>query len=168
MCLNIPCLGHVFSYNTTLINEEKILGAAHGLHCILSSSECSQECARLVLGHMPSLPFALPLTLGECLSGARPVHARRATFVLSILALAPSVSSPRAVPQVDRTGPQTLPAKHMWAAWLHHPCLLGGRLFGEGGQKQARVETGQKKMPGAPILPPTSPCPFSLLILCTT
>ena len=27
---------------------------------------------------------------GECLPGARPAHARRATFVLSVLSLAPS------------------------------------------------------------------------------
>ena len=32
-------------------------------------------------------------------------HARRATFVLSILSLAPSLSSPWEVPQVDRTRP---------------------------------------------------------------
>ena len=37
--------------------------------------------------------------------GVRPAHARRATFVLSILALAPSLSSAREVPQVDRTRP---------------------------------------------------------------
>ena len=40
-----------------------------------------------------------------------PARARRAIFVLSILALAPSLSSPREVPQVDRTGPQIFPAK---------------------------------------------------------
>ena len=51
--------------------------------------------------------------LGECLAGARPAHARRATFVLSILSLAPSSSSPREVPQVDRTRPQTFPAPHL-------------------------------------------------------
>ena len=64
-----------------------------------------------------------------------PARARCATFVISILALAPSLSSPWEVPQVDRTGPQTFPAKHVWAEWLHHPCLLGGRMFGEGGAK---------------------------------
>ena len=42
-----------------------------------------------------------------------PARARCATFVLSILALAPRLSSPREVPQVDRTGPQTFPAKHV-------------------------------------------------------
>ena len=52
-------------------------------------------------------------TLGECLPGARPAHAQRATFVLSILSLAPSLFSPREVPQVDRTRPQTFRAKHV-------------------------------------------------------
>ena len=42
---------------------------------------------------------------GECLPGARPAHARRATFVLGILSPAPSLSSTWEVPQVDRTGP---------------------------------------------------------------
>ena len=37
--------------------------------------------------------------MGECLPGARPAHAQRATFVLSILSLAPSLSSPWEVPQ---------------------------------------------------------------------
>ena len=53
-------------------------------------------------------------------------RARSATFVLRILALALSLSSPREAPQVDPTGLQTFPAKHVWAEWLHHPCLLGG------------------------------------------
>ena len=50
---------------------------------------------------------------GECLPGARPAHARRATFVLCTLSLAPSLSSPREVPEVDRTRPQTFRAKHV-------------------------------------------------------
>ena len=50
---------------------------------------------------------------GECLPGACPAHARRATFVFSILAPAPNLSSPREVPQVDRTGPQTFRARHL-------------------------------------------------------
>ena len=40
-------------------------------------------------------------------------HAQCATFVVSIKALAPSLSSPREDPQVDCTGPQTFPAKHV-------------------------------------------------------
>ena len=40
-------------------------------------------------------------------------HARRATFVFSILSLAPGLSSSREVPQVDRTRPQTVPARHL-------------------------------------------------------
>ena len=44
---------------------------------------------------------------GECLPGAC------VTFVLCILSLAPSLSSPREVPQVDRTRPQTFRAKHV-------------------------------------------------------
>ena len=55
-----------------------------------------------------------------------PARAWHATFVLSILSLALSLSPPREVPQTDRTGPQTFPAKHVWAEWLHHPCLLVG------------------------------------------
>ena len=39
--------------------------------------------------------------------------ARHTTFVLSIMALAPNLSSPREVPQVDRTAPQTFPAKNV-------------------------------------------------------
>ena len=65
-------------------------------------------------------------SMGECLPGVCPAHAQRATFDFSILALAPNLSSPKEVPQVDRTGPQTFPAKHVWAEWLHHPCLLRG------------------------------------------
>ena len=127
-----------------------------------------------------------PLPLVRCVGHAQPdqgvrgnvclVHARRATFVLSIPAVAPSLSSPREVPQVDRTGPQTFPAEHVWAEWLHHPCLLGRPQWkgdqirsgyinlgflgadclvrgGGGGQKQAWVGTGKKKMPGLLILP---------------
>ena len=51
--------------------------------------------------------------LGECLPGAPPVHAQRATFVLSILSLAPSLSSPWEIPQVDHTRLQTFPARHL-------------------------------------------------------
>ena len=58
-------------------------------------------------------PPPLIASLGECLPRARPAHAWRATFVLRILSLAPSISSPREVPQVDRTGPQTFPARHL-------------------------------------------------------
>ena len=65
-----------------------------------------------------------PLTALRRASGG--MLARRATFVLSVLALAPSLSSPWEVPPVDRTGPQTFCAKHVWAEWLHRPCLLGG------------------------------------------
>ena len=53
------------------------------------------------------------LCQGECLPGAHPAHARRATFVLSILSLAPGLSSPWEFPQVDRTRPQTFPARHL-------------------------------------------------------
>ena len=52
-------------------------------------------------------------TGGECLPGAHPAHAQRATFVLSSLSLAPGLSSPREVPQVDRTRPHTFPARHL-------------------------------------------------------
>ena len=31
--------------------------------------------------------------------------------------------------------------------WLRHPCVLGGRLFGEGGPKQARMGNGKKRCP---------------------
>ena len=41
------------------------------------------------------------------------MFAGRATFVLSILSLAPSLSPPREVPQVDRTRPQTFRATHV-------------------------------------------------------
>ena len=52
-------------------------------------------------------------TLGECLPGACLARARRATFVLSILALAPSISPPGELPQIDPTGLQTFPPKHI-------------------------------------------------------
>ena len=63
----------------------------------------------------PEVPdfFLFQFLQEECLPGARPAHARRATFVLSILSLAPSPSSPCGIPQVDRTGPQTFPARHV-------------------------------------------------------
>ena len=51
--------------------------------------------------------------MGECLPGARPAHAWRTTFVQSILSLAPSLSPPREVPQVDHTRPQTFRSKHV-------------------------------------------------------
>ena len=41
------------------------------------------------------------------------MFARRATFVLRILSLAPSLSSPWEVPQVDCTRPQTISARHL-------------------------------------------------------
>ena len=120
---------------------------------------------------------------GECLPGMRLAHARRA-IVLSILCLAPSLSPPREIPQVDCTRSQTFPARHVAPKYEnsttqnvtpttsnHDPChhhKLGAkdgpdsargysRLFGEGGHKQARVGNGQKKMPGALILPPSPP-----------
>ena len=42
-----------------------------------------------------------------------PARARRATFVLSILSLAPGLSSPWEVPQVDCTRLQTFLARHL-------------------------------------------------------
>ena len=60
-----------------------------------------------------SLQYQRMGTQGECLPGARPAHARRATFVLSILSVAPSLSSPWEVPQVERTRPQTFSARHL-------------------------------------------------------
>ena len=41
------------------------------------------------------------------------MFARCATFVLNILSLAPSLSSPWEVPQVDCTRPQTFFARHL-------------------------------------------------------
>ena len=41
---------------------------------------------------------------------------RRATFVLSILSLAPGLSSPWEVPQVDHTRLQTFRARHLASA----------------------------------------------------
>ena len=43
--------------------------------------------------------------------------------------------------------------------WLHHPCLLGGRLFGEGGQKQAQVGKRQKRGPPRTRRANTPPLP---------
>ena len=40
---------------------------------------------------------------GECLPGSRSAHARRATFVLSLLSLVPSLSPPTEVSQVDQS-----------------------------------------------------------------
>ena len=62
---------------------------------------------------LPWKPFLARFTQGECLAGARPAHARHTTFVLSMLSLAPGLSSPWEVPQVDRTRPQTFPARHL-------------------------------------------------------
>ena len=60
------------------------------------------RCLLAPRGHLPTL------RRNGC-----PVHARRATFVLRMLSLAPSLSSPMEVPQVDRTRPQTFRAKHV-------------------------------------------------------
>ena len=57
-------------------------------------------------------PFS-PVPWGKCLLGTHPAHARRATFVSSILSLAPNLSTPWEVPQVDSTRPQTSRAKHL-------------------------------------------------------
>ena len=49
-----------------------------------------------------------------CLGGnVCPARTRCATFVLSILSLAPSLSPPGEVPQVDRTRLQTFRTKHI-------------------------------------------------------
>ena len=53
------------------------------------------------------------LSEGEPRGDVCPAHAQHTTFVLSILALAPILSSPGEVPQVDCTGPHTFPAKHV-------------------------------------------------------
>ena len=55
-------------------------------------------CARVLVPHVQT--DATHRSRGECLPGVHP---------LSIQALAP----PREIPQVDRTGPQTCPAKHV-------------------------------------------------------
>ena len=52
------------------------------------------------------------VVLSQCLVCGG-MFARRATFVLSILSLAPGLSSPREIPQVDRTRPQTFRAKQL-------------------------------------------------------
>ena len=48
--------------------------------------------------------------------------------------------------------------------WPHQPCVPGGRLFGEGGQKQARLGNGEKKMPGALSSSRTIPIGAPLLL----
>ena len=116
--------------------------------------------------------------MGECLPGA--------TFALSSLALAPSLSSPSEVPQsrphwtanllpckarVGGMATSPLPSRGSPIEGdnqkcLHHPCLPGGRLFGDGGQNQARLRNGQKKMPGALTLPPWTTLSCVLLVCC--
>ena len=51
-------------------------------------------------------------------------HAQRATFVLSILSLAPSLSPPRDAPQVDCTRPQTFHAKHVATTSNHTLAII--------------------------------------------
>ena len=51
--------------------------------------------------------------MGQYLLGACLAPAWRATFVLSILSPVPRLSSPREVPQLDRTRLQTFPARHL-------------------------------------------------------
>ena len=60
--------------------------------------------------------FTLFVALFTLLLPAQPLgrmFAWRATFIFSILALALILSSPQEIPQVDRTGLQTFPAKHV-------------------------------------------------------
>ena len=45
--------------------------------------------------------------------GGYPAHTRHATFVLTIPALTLDLPSPRGAPQVDQSGPQTFPTKHV-------------------------------------------------------
>ena len=65
-------------------------------------------------GHQTAVSLFSIEATGECLPGAHPAHARRATFLcVKYPTLAPSLSPPREVPQVDRTTPQTFRAKHV-------------------------------------------------------
>ena len=50
---------------------------------------------------------------GECLPGARPARARRATFVLTIPTSAPDLPSHGEAPQVDHVALHTFPTKHV-------------------------------------------------------
>ena len=52
-------------------------------------------------------------TWGECLPGARPARARRATFVLTIPTSAPDLPSHGEAPQVDHVALHTFPTKHV-------------------------------------------------------
>ena len=106
-------------------------GGAHTYHMFQPNPACSDppppapmRCIQIRITR--PVHFSGFMSCTEPWGNVCPACARRATLVLSILALAPGLSSPRGVPQVDRTGPQTFPAKHVWAEWLHHPCLLGG------------------------------------------
>ena len=51
--------------------------------------------------------------MGECLPGARPARARRATFLLTIPTSAPDLPSHGEAPQVDNVALHTFPTKHV-------------------------------------------------------
>ena len=55
----------------------------------------------------PNRPLVVPS--GECLPGVRSAHARCATFVPSILTLAPTLPYPGEAPKAHQNQPQTLP-----------------------------------------------------------
>ena len=55
---------------------------------------------------------------------------RRATFVLSILALAPVLCSPWEIHQVDRTGPEALPAFQQNPNGHITPAFSGPKMSG--------------------------------------
>ena len=95
-----PCHGHR-GWKTADLSHSA--GTAHGAPPRTSISSA----------HRTPLQWRTAAVRGEYLPGARPACPRGATFALSILSLAPSLSSPREVPQVDRTGPQTFPARHV-------------------------------------------------------
>ena len=72
-------------------------------------TEQCQHFARSAPNNILLFPFVDTQEVGGrvCL-----VHARHATFVLTILTLTPELPSPREAPQVNQSGPQTLPTKH--------------------------------------------------------
>ena len=99
-----PC--YVWGTNTPL----QSLPLSHLLVLLVASNRNWHT----VMQSPSQLGYPLPKTVrGGMFARTRPVHAQRATFVSSILSLAPSLSSPRGVPQVDRTRPQTFPARHL-------------------------------------------------------
>ena len=98
----LPAISNVLHHATSVLHSVTYASTSERLHTQFTPiNECH-------LATPPLTNIAKGVRGNSCL-----VRAWRASSVLSILAPAPSLSSPREAPQVDCIGPQTFPAKHV-------------------------------------------------------